>query len=160
MFNIFRGHQTPAFHELLEKNNINHIKVPTNCTDKLQPLNLSANKPLKDEMKECFQAWYAELPFPMSKLTLVHPYQRVPKSANWLIGALDSLSRKPEIVINVSERMPLLMHLKLMDSRTLPVTMPSEAVSALCIQKTFYTTITLSIHVPWQCLLCHNEDIL
>ena len=74
--------------------------MPTNCTDKLQPLNLSANKPLKNEMKECFQAGHAELPFPMSKLTLVHPYKRVPKSANWLIGALDSLSQKPEIVIN------------------------------------------------------------
>ena len=60
IFDVFRGQQTPAFYELLEKNNINHINVPANCTDKLQPLDLSVNKPLKDEMKQRFQSWYAD----------------------------------------------------------------------------------------------------
>ena len=60
IFDVFRGQQIPAYYQLLEKKNINHINVPTNCTDKLQPLNLTGNKPLKDEMKECFQVWYAE----------------------------------------------------------------------------------------------------
>ena len=46
IFNVFRGQQTPAFRELLEKNNSDHINVPANCADKLQPLNLSVNKPL------------------------------------------------------------------------------------------------------------------
>ena len=31
-----------------------------NCTDKLQPLDVSLNKPVKDEMKKRFQTWYAE----------------------------------------------------------------------------------------------------
>ena len=60
IFDVFRGQQTPALRELLEKNNIDHINVPANCTDKLQPLDLSVNKPFKDEMKKRFQAWYAE----------------------------------------------------------------------------------------------------
>ena len=57
---VFRGQQIPAYYQLLEKNNINHINVPANCTDKLQPLNLTGSKPLKDEMKQCFQVWYPE----------------------------------------------------------------------------------------------------
>ena len=60
IFDVFRGQQTPAFRKLIEKNNIDHVNVPANCTDKLQPLDLSVNKPLKDEMKKYFQAWYAE----------------------------------------------------------------------------------------------------
>ena len=60
IFDVFRGQQTPAVHERLESNNINHINVPANCTDNLQPLNLSVNKPLKDEMKQRFQAWYEQ----------------------------------------------------------------------------------------------------
>ena len=60
-FDVFRGQQTPAFHELPKENTlVNRVNVPANCTDKLQPLDLSVNKPLKDEMKQRFQAWYAE----------------------------------------------------------------------------------------------------
>lgn len=40
IIDVFRGQQTPAFHELLEKNNNHCIAVPTNCTDKLQPLDI------------------------------------------------------------------------------------------------------------------------
>ena len=34
--------------------------MPANCTDKLQPLDVSLNKPVKDEMKKRFQIWYSE----------------------------------------------------------------------------------------------------
>ena len=42
------------------RGNIRHFNVPANCTDKGQPFDLSVNKPLKDEMKQYFQCWYAE----------------------------------------------------------------------------------------------------
>ena len=108
IFDVFRGQQTPAFRELLEKNNIDHVNVPANCTDKLQPLDLSVNKPLKDEMKKRFQAWYAEevekqlVSGTDIKDVKVDTRTSIlkPKSANWLIGALESLSKKPEIVLN------------------------------------------------------------
>ena len=116
-FDGFRGQQTPAFQELLEKNNTNHINVPAICTDKLQPLDLSVNKPLKDKMKQCFQAWYAEkvqkqiasgTAIPDTKIDIRTSILK-PKSANWLIGTLDSLSHKPEIVISVF-RMAAIVH--------------------------------------------------
>ena len=43
---------------MLEENNILYVIVPANCTDKLQPLDLSINKPAKDYMKQRFQEWY------------------------------------------------------------------------------------------------------
>ena len=55
----FRGQNTVEFLQLLEDNNISVVSVPANCTDVLQPLDLSINKPMKDHMKRSFQTWYA-----------------------------------------------------------------------------------------------------
>jgi len=40
--------------KVLEDNNILVVEVPLNCTDRLQPLDLAVNKPLKDQMKDNF----------------------------------------------------------------------------------------------------------
>ena len=47
IFNNFNEQCTDGIFELLEANNINIIIVPANCTDRLQPLDLSFNKPVK-----------------------------------------------------------------------------------------------------------------
>ena len=44
---------------LLEENNIHVVKVPAICTDRLQPMDLSVNKPVKEFMHSKFQQWYA-----------------------------------------------------------------------------------------------------
>jgi len=36
------------------------VKILPNCTDRLQPLDLSINKPVKDFLQNKFQKWYAE----------------------------------------------------------------------------------------------------
>lgn len=46
--------------ELLEENHIYIVKVLSNCTDKLQPLDLSVNKPTKDHIRQKFRSWYAQ----------------------------------------------------------------------------------------------------
>ena len=60
MFDTFKGQTTPGFLKLLEENNILVVEIPPNCTDRLQPLDLAVNKPLKDQMKRQFQQWYSE----------------------------------------------------------------------------------------------------
>lgn len=40
---VFKGQQTEDFAELLEKNDIYVVSVPGNCTDHLQPMELSVN---------------------------------------------------------------------------------------------------------------------
>ena len=53
-FDSFKRHITTDFLKVLEDNNILVVEVPPNCTDRLQPLDLAVNKPLKDQMKRQF----------------------------------------------------------------------------------------------------------
>jgi len=45
---------------LLRSHNIDLIQLPANCTDKLQPLDISIHKSMKDHLKTSFQQWYAQ----------------------------------------------------------------------------------------------------
>ena len=59
IFNVFKGQCTEEILKMLEDNNIERVMVPTNCTDRLQPLDLSINKPVKEFLRRKFQEWYA-----------------------------------------------------------------------------------------------------
>ena len=94
--------------------------MPANCTDKLQPLDISVSKLFKEEMKNRFQAWYSEeVQKQLTSRTAV-PDVKIdmrtsvlkPKSANWLIAVLDTLSQKPEIIINGFKKAGILDTLK------------------------------------------------
>ena len=60
IFDTFKGQTTPGFLKVLEENNILVVEIPPSYTDRLQPLDLAVNKPLKDQMKRHFQQWYSE----------------------------------------------------------------------------------------------------
>ena len=47
------------FLKLLDDSHILYITVPNNCTDRLQPLDVSVNKPTKDFLRAKFQKWYS-----------------------------------------------------------------------------------------------------
>ena len=83
------------------------VIVPPNCTDRLQPLDISVNKAAKEFLRSCFQEWYA------SKIAFqLKPSARVtepvdlrlslmkPIGAKWLIELYDYLKSKPEIICN------------------------------------------------------------
>ena len=60
IFDEFKGQTTDNVLACLKENNILYVKVPANCTDRLQPLDVSTNKPAKDFLRSKFQTWYAE----------------------------------------------------------------------------------------------------
>ena len=60
IFDNFHGQTTDIILSLLRSHNIVPIQLPANCTDKLQPLDISVNKPMKDLLKSKFQQWYAQ----------------------------------------------------------------------------------------------------
>ena len=60
LFDVFKGRYTPEVLKLLEDNHILYVTIPNNCTDKLQPLDLSVNKPAKDFLRARFHEWYGD----------------------------------------------------------------------------------------------------
>ena len=106
IFDCFRGQTTLL--NLLEEHNIVVVMVPADCTNKLQPLDVSMNKPMKDEMKKRFQGWYAgEVQKQIMEGVAVDGV-RVDmaaaviktKSANWMISSWQVLAERPEIAID------------------------------------------------------------
>ena len=83
------------------------IQLPANCTDKLQPLDISINKPMKDHLKSKFQQWHAqEIKQQLETVTLsqvkVDVSLQIIKSpnANWIISGWQALEKRPEIAVN------------------------------------------------------------
>ena len=60
IFYCFKVHLTEAVSKLLEDNNIHLVIVPANCTDRLQPLDLSLNKPVKEFLCKKIEIWFSE----------------------------------------------------------------------------------------------------
>ena len=61
LFDCFKGQCQESVFNLLDENNIFYILIPPNTTDRLQPLDLSVNKPAKDFVRSQFQNWYANI---------------------------------------------------------------------------------------------------
>ena len=59
VFNRFRGQCTPRINSMLKKRHIYIVMVPANCTERLQPLDISVNKAVKAFLRSQFQDWYA-----------------------------------------------------------------------------------------------------
>ena len=105
IFDVFKGQTTEAVYQLLEENNIYVVSIPANCTDRLQPMDLSVNKCIKDFLKKEFNAWYSqkvyeqsgeETPVPVDlRLSVLKPL-----GAQWLINTFNYLVSNNDIIVN------------------------------------------------------------
>ena len=59
IFDNFKAQCTSPLLCLLDSHNINIVLIAPNCTDRLQPLDLSVNKAAKDFLHKKFREWYA-----------------------------------------------------------------------------------------------------
>lgn len=59
IFDNFKAQCTDSILAMLTDNNIYYVFIPANCTDRLQPLDLSVNKAAKNYLRNSFQEWYA-----------------------------------------------------------------------------------------------------
>ena len=95
---------TDLFYKSLKKTTY-YCSCP--CTDRLQPLDVSINKPVKEFLRAQFHDWYSRQvcnqldsgsenvePFDL-RLVIVKPL-----GATWLIALMDYLQLHPEFVIN------------------------------------------------------------
>jgi len=106
IFDRFKGQCTEVVLKTLEDNNIDVLLVPANCTDRLQPLDISVNKAVKDFLRGEFQGWYADqikiqlqngcsTPNVNLSLSIVKPL-----GVTWLKNMFDYLRMNPQIAIN------------------------------------------------------------
>ena len=95
-----------------------HVLIPKTCTDRLQPMDLSVNKPIKSHLQSSFQAWYAsqvknkmQEP-PGASLTPIDTRLSAikPVHAQWLIHAYNYIKSRPEIIINGFKAAGILEH--------------------------------------------------
>jgi len=106
----FKGQVTSAMTELLERHCIHTCLIPPNTTDRLQPMDISVNKPAKAFLKEQFQKWYSEQvieqlnseDFEIVELEPVELSMAVMKEirAQWLVDMAEYISNNPDFIVN------------------------------------------------------------
>ena len=107
IFDNFCGQTTANILSHLKSHNFVPLPLPANCTDKLQPLDISVKKPMKDYLKNRFQQWYVqEVKTQLETVSLsevkVDVSLQVVKcpSANWIISRWQELEKRPEVAVN------------------------------------------------------------
>ena len=121
IFDRFRGQCTERFLSLLREKNMYLLIVPPNCTDRMQPLDVSVNKAAKEFMRRQFQEWYAEkvsnqicqqegqvdhsstVPIDF-KMAIVKPL-----GAKWMIKLYDYMKGNPDIITNGFRKAGIIM---------------------------------------------------
>lgn len=102
----FKGQTTTRVLNLLQSNDFMYVIVPPNCTDRLQPLDVSVNRAAKQFLRSKFENWYADNivaqkdtgkeiePVDM-RLSIVKPI-----AAKWMIDLYNYLIAHPQIIKN------------------------------------------------------------
>ena len=107
IFDNFKAQTTSSILKLLDSHKLDIVLLPANCTDRLQPLDLSVNKSAKDFLRSQFQSWYAKklhaqlqeqstevIPIDL-KLSAMKPL-----SAQWMESMFLYFKNNPSIVRN------------------------------------------------------------
>ena len=106
IFDHFEGQLTSRVQASLDSNDIFAVDVPANCTDRLQPMDLSINKPFKYHMKASFQTWYTQEACLQLKQKQMHKAVDLrmsvvkPLSTNWIMAAFIYVQNNSELVKN------------------------------------------------------------
>ena len=108
IFDVFKAQRSEKVLDKLNAAGIRVVFVPASCTDRLQPLDQLPNKVFKDELKNCFQTYYAEAVAKRRKLKTSgessdHVDLRTsiikPLHAKWIIKTFQKIAKDKEMFI-------------------------------------------------------------
>ena len=109
----FKGEKTAKINKLLEENNLHVCLLPPNTTDKIQPMDVAVNMPVKDFLRRKSEQWYADqvmeqlhneessdtdsiklqtVDFSMAQIKEL--------SGQWLVEMHDYIASHPEFIVN------------------------------------------------------------
>ena len=105
----FKGQVTSKVIDLRTEHNIHHCLLPPNTTDRLQPLDISVNKPAKQFLKKKFDEWYTDqimqqihgqdVEVELQPVDLSLPALR-DLGGQWLVEMSEYISDNPQIIVN------------------------------------------------------------
>ena len=109
----FKGQTTTKITNRLEENNILISRLPPNMTDRLQPMDISVNKPAKEYLKKEFEDWYSEQVMQQldgkdiddlesTEIQPINLGMPVLKevSAKWLVEMVEYITNNPQFIVN------------------------------------------------------------
>ena len=105
-FDNFKAQCTLELLTLLDDNSINVLLIPPNCTDRLQPMDISVNKPEKKILHGKFKSWYAkqvcsQFRGESEKALIDMPLSFVkPLGFGWMKRLYDYVKSQPQLVSN------------------------------------------------------------
>ena len=109
----FKGQTTQQVIQRLDDNNILVSWLPPNTTDRLQPMDVSVNKPAKEYLKKQFDEWYSKMVMEqldgkdmedlegaeIQPINLGMPIMKE-VGAKWLVGMAEYISDNPHLIVN------------------------------------------------------------
>lgn len=110
IFDVFKAQMGDDFLEFLEEKNIKVVYVPACCTDRLQPMDVSVQKAVKNHLRSSFEHWYSDEIVKQLDTTkdelehdIINPVdlsltRLKPLSAKWLVQMFQHITNNPEIV--------------------------------------------------------------
>ena len=102
IFDNFKGQTTDDILKQLEDNSIHVVRLPANCMDRLQPLDISVNKTVKEFLREKFNKWYSEKV--ADQLRAGGGIQPVAEmrsiGGQWLVQMFKYIQDNPQIIVN------------------------------------------------------------
>jgi hypothetical protein len=97
----FRGHLTDEVKKQFKKSGVITAVIPGGCTSKIQPLDVSINKPFKSELRRSWNEWISnEASKLAAKATTGEKLKTASKQeiVDWIVNAVKVLEEKSELV--------------------------------------------------------------
>ena len=98
----FSAHITHAVKQKLKDINTVPLVIPGGCTGKIQPLDVSLNKPFKSYVRRYWSDYILEQPVSLQQKQKLKPPTKE-NVASWISSALDEMQEKPDMVVRSFE---------------------------------------------------------